>query len=120
MPLMASAFLLAASCAAQQVRGFAWTSAGGAPLAFSQSSSWPLGEEAHFSGQRQSNTYRLATSSRAAPGTSLILCLVRAQGGAPTRVRLVLSPRREGSGPEELSFPRREKRVFFSLDWAPG
>jgi len=56
-PALAVALVLAASCSAQGVKGFAWKTEDGTSLPFTQGASWPEGAEGRFGPGRQSNTY---------------------------------------------------------------
>jgi hypothetical protein len=112
-----SAALLACSCRAPAVTGFPWKDAGGASLFFTQSSSWPEGEEGRFAAERRSNRYSLKRSLDLPAGSSIVVELGRgAASEAAPRVRLSLSPNADGSSPLlTAGFPLLVGRASLSL-----
>jgi len=114
---LAASFLLLSSCRTQTVSGFVWKDAAGAALIFTQTGSWPAGEEGRFAAGRQSNRYSLAKSF-AVPALSSIVVEIRrgAAAQSSTRVKVSLSPKRDGSSPTASpSFPLLAGRVYLTL-----
>jgi hypothetical protein len=119
--LLAAALVLAASCHAQGVTGFAWKDAQGASQAFTQKSNWPAGEEGRFAAGRQSNLYSLGASLVATPSSSLLVEIKRGASEPGARVRLSLSPKADGSSPSQAaSFPLLTERARLLLPLEAG
>jgi hypothetical protein len=117
VPCLAATLLLAASCRAPAVTDFTWKDAAGSPLPFTQSSSWPAGEEGRFLSGRQSNRYCPEKSLIAPAGSSIIVAILRGEpSDAHYRVRLSLSGKADGSSPfVAAAFPLLAKRASLCL-----
>jgi len=119
IPLLASLFLF--SCGSPSVvKGFVWKAEGGEALAFSQSASWPEGEEGSFSASRRSNRYSLLQDRPAPAGSALMVSLRRGAGRPESRVKLILGSGAKSGASLEASFPLLSESVEISLPLKPG
>jgi hypothetical protein len=117
-----------ASCSAPAVAGFQWKDASKIPVAFSEASSWPPGEEGVFSARQKTNRYMPARPLAIEAGQSIAVRLSRgpaAEGAGsagteePPRARISLSASRDGSSPLALaSFPllADDQSLFLPLE----
>jgi len=119
-PALAVALVLAASCSAQGVKGFAWKTEDGTSLPFTQGASWPEGAEGRFGPGRQSNTYSLKKNMLAPADTALVVCLRRPSPEPELQVKLSLNFRSNGPSPLEAFFPLLSDRVFLVLPLERG
>ncbi len=117
---LAAALLACLSCRVRTVGGFPWKDASGSSMPFTQKASWPRGEEGHFTEGRRSNAYVLEKSILAPAGSALVVSVGRGTGSAaPTLIRLVLGPGRDGSSPTPgSSFSLQAERESFFLPFS--
>ncbi len=122
LPFVVAALLLASSCAAGAVGGFAWKDREGSSLEFAQSSSWPRGEEGRFGRERQSNRYSLKKSLLVPAGSALIVAVRRGTESADLpRIRISLSPKADGSSAfASAAFPLLAARASLAIPLAAG
>jgi hypothetical protein len=115
LPCLSAAFLLVASCGAQDVAGFAWKDTSGASLPFAQASAWPSGEEGAFAPGRSANRY-IPARAITAPGDSSLVVQVRRASSETARLSLALSAKPDGSSAlVRASFPILAERVSLCL-----
>jgi hypothetical protein len=108
----------AVSCAKAEVSGFEWKDASGARMPFTQSSSWPAGEEGRFDGDRLGNRYILKRPLSLDATEAVQVLIARALPKAPSSagpaiIKLFITAESNGSGvAAEASFPLLEDEAY--------